>query len=70
MAKKDESYEQQAPAQLATEAPRIEEPPPPIAKKDQEKFDALVKEKRMVGLPRDDAETVARRQIAEDNRKK
>ncbi len=51
-------------------AARVEEPPPPVAKKDQEKFDALVKEKRAAGLPREDAELVARRQIAEDSIRK
>ena len=65
---KKEEY-QEAVAQ-APDAPRVEEPPPPIPKKDQEKFDALVREKRIAGLPREDAEIVARRQIAEDNRKK
>jgi len=44
--------------------------PPAVPARDQKRFAELVREKQIAGLPREDAEAVALRQIEEESKKK
>ena len=57
---------------MPKDEPKVSEPeaPPALKGSDKTKFDELVKAKVAAGLPRPDAEEVARRQIEADKASK